>query len=350
MLSISSKAGALGTFILSAAIILAGAVSANVSAQTPAGTDTSVKPAVEAVATAQPNEDERTPESKKDSTSLREKTSSEKISTPNQSVAIVPPVAIANSIEATFAAAAGKPSTLSKPVVTTKPQGAVDDDAWQFQVTPYFWLASLHGTGGIGNRTTEVDMSFGDIFGDLKFALMGVFEARKGKFVSLTDLEYVSIETERATPGPFFSSVTAGFKTFIFSQEVGYRFYEDPDKAAYVDVLGGVRVWHVSTDLNFGAGILPAQQIDGSRNWVDAIVGLRAKTAVSQKVFVNGKFDLGGGGSQFTWHLYAGGGYNINPKVALLFGYRVLDVDYDKNNFIYDMNQRGPIMGIGFKF
>ena len=232
---------------------------------------------------------------------------------------------------------------------TPKPQATSTDD-WQFQFSPYFWMASLHGTGGVGNRSAQVDMSFGDIFDSLKFALMGVFEARKDKLVFLTDLEYVSIEDEGATPGPLFSNVTAKFKTFIFDPEVGYRLYDDPAKGAYVDVLGGIRVWHVSTELDFGAGILPATQVQGSRTWVDAIVGLRGKAAVSQKVFVTGKFDLGGGGSKFTWQLFGGGGYNINQKVALIFGYRVLDVNYNKNNFIYDMNQRGPIMGLGFKF
>jgi hypothetical protein len=232
---------------------------------------------------------------------------------------------------------------------TTSPQ-TTSSDEWQFQFSPYFWLASLHGTGGVGNRTAEVDVSFGDIFDSLKFALMGVFEARKGKLVLRTDMEYVSVEDERATPGPLFSDVNAKFKTFIFDPEVGYRVYDDPAKAAYVDVLGGIRVWHVSTELDFGAGILPATRVEGSRNWVDAIVGLRGSTAVSKKLFVTGKFDLGGGGSKFTYQLFGGGGYNINQKVALIFGYRVLDVNYDKNNFIYDMNQRGPIMGIGFKF
>jgi hypothetical protein len=227
---------------------------------------------------------------------------------------------------------------------------AVSSDKWQFQFSPYFWLASLHGTGGVGNRTTQVDESFSDIFHSLKFALMGVFEARKGRFVSLTDMEYVSIRDDKATPGPFFSNVDAGFKTFIFDQEVGYRLYDDPAKGASVDVLGGIRVWHVSTDLDFGAGILPAQQIQGSRNWVDGVVGLRGKMALSPKLFVTGKFDLGGGGSKFTWQFFGGGGYNVKPNIALIFGYRVLDVDYNKNNFVYDMNQRGPIMGLGFKF
>lgn len=349
MSSISTTGSAFGVSILSVAIILAGAISASVSAQTPVVTDIAVKPLADAVAGPERNEDERIGESKQVQPARAVNTSSEKDSTRDQDVAIAQELAIANSIEATFAAAAGKPSASWKSVVTAQPQ-AVGDDGWQFQVTPYFWLAGLHGTGGIGNRTAQVDASFGDVFDSLKFALMGVFEARKGKFVLVTDMEYISVENDRATPGPLFSDVTAKFKVFIFNPEVGYRFYENPDKAAFVDVLGGVRVWHVSTDLNFGAGFLPAQQIDGSRTWVDGVVGLRAKTAVSQKVFITGQFDLGGGGSEFTWHLFAGGGYNINSKVALIFGYRVLDVDYNKNNFLYDMNQRGPIVGIGFKF
>jgi hypothetical protein len=245
--------------------------------------------------------------------------------------------------------------TVSTATVTTTPPETpvpqtVDPDKWQFQFSPYFWLAGLHGTGGVGNRTTQVDESFSDVFDALNFAFMGTFEARKGKFISLTDLEYVSVSDEKATPGPLFSTVDAGFKTFIFDQEVGYRLYDDPDKGAAIDVLGGARVWHVSTDFEFGAGILPATRIQGSRNWVDAVGGLRGKMALSQKVFLTGKFDLGGGGSDFTWQVFASGGYNINPKIALIFGYRVLDVDYNKNNFVYDMNQRGPIVGLGFRF
>ena len=226
----------------------------------------------------------------------------------------------------------------------------VDQDNWQFQFSPYFWLAGLHGTGGVGNRTTNVDESFSDVFDALNFALMGTFEARKGRFISLTDLEYVSVSDEKATPGPLFSTVDAGFKLFIFDQEVGYRLLENPAKGASLDVVGGARVWRVKTDFEFGAGILPATRIEGSRSWVDAVGGLRGKMALSQKVFLTGKFDLGGGGSNFTWQVFAGGGYNINSNIALIFGYRVLDVDYNKDNFVYDMNQRGPIVGLGFKF
>ena len=235
------------------------------------------------------------------------------------------------------------------PKATSNPQTS-STDKWQFQFSPYFWLAGLHGTGGVGNRTTQVDESFRDVFDALNFAFMGMFEARKDKFISLTDLEYVSVSDEKATPGPLFSTVDAGFKTFIFDQEVGYRLLENPEKGASLDVLGGARVWRVKTDFEFGAGILPATRVEASRSWVDAVGGLRGKMALSQKMFLTGKFDLGGGGSHFTWQVFAGAGYNLNPKIALIFGYRALDVDYHKNNFVFDMNQRGPILGLGFKF
>ena len=83
---------------------------------------------------------------------------------------------------------------------------------------------------------------------------------------------------------------------------------------------------------------------------MDGVGGLRAKAPLSEKIFLTGKFDLGGGGSKFTWQVFGGAGYSINEKIALIFGYRVLDVNYDKNNFLYDSNERGPIMGVGFKF
>ena len=253
-----------------------------------------------------------------------------------------------DTVRVTVSSATAKP--INSPATPVSQTTDPDPDEWQFQFSPYFWLAGLHGTGGVGNRTVAVDESFRDVFDALNFAFMGTFEARKGKFISLTDLEYVSVSDEKATPGPLFSTVDAGFKVFIFDQEVGYRVLENSAKGASLDVVGGARVWRVKTDFEFGAGILPATRIEASRSWVDAVGGLRGKMALSQKMFLTGKFDLGGGGSQFTWQVFGGAGYNLNPKIALIFGYRVLDVDYDKNNFVYDMNQRGPILGLGFRF
>jgi opacity protein-like surface antigen len=78
--------------------------------------------------------------------------------------------------------------------------------------------------------------------------------------------------------------------------------------------------------------------------------GVRGKVALSKKAFVTAKADMGGGGSKFTYQLFGGVGYSIKENIALIGGYRVLDVNYNKNGFLYNMNQRGPIFGLGFKF
>lgn len=223
-------------------------------------------------------------------------------------------------------------------------------DEWQFGFAPYFWLAGLHGTTGTPNRSVQFSEDFSDVFGSLKFALMGVFEARKNKFVIGADVEYVSLEDDKATPGPLFSSVNAKVKTFIFNPQVGYRVFDDPEKGRFIEVYTGVRIWRLSTDFTFGPGILPGIQVDGSRTWADFVGGLGGKAPLSEKVFLTGKFDLGGGGSKFTYRIFGGLGYQVTNKIPLIFGYRVMDVDYNKNNFIYDTNQRGPIVGVGFKF
>jgi len=43
--------------------------------------------------------------------------------------------------------------------------------------------------------------------------------------------------------------------------------------------------------------------------------------------FFMDRFDLGGRGSKFTYQLFGGLGNNLNKKVALVFGYRDLDVN-----------------------
>src|SRR5688500_9884997 len=200
------------------------------------------------------------------------------------------------------------PTSAAKPMseVSSPAPQSTSDDEWHCVFSPYFWMAGLHGTTGGPNRTVQVDERFSDIFDSLKFAVMGVFEAHKGRWAVHTDVEYVSIESDRATPGPLFSSANAKIKTFVFTPGVAYRLYHDPDNGSFLQVLGGTRIWHISTDLTFNAGVLPAVQISESRNGVDAVVGLRGDAAFSEKVFSLGSLDVGGGGGKFTHQLFGG--------------------------------------------
>lgn len=238
-----------------------------------------------------------------------------------------------------------------RPSVEAAHQGSqtASSDEWQFQLTPYLWIASISGRGGIGNLVVDTDTSVTDTGVELNFGFMGTFEARKDKFVFLTDLQYSDLATEKGNPGPLFSSTRASFKTFVLDPEVGYRIL-DNERGAFVDVLGGIRYWHLNGTIDFRAGILPAARASRSRSWVDGVVGLRGKAALSERWFVAGKADLGGGGSNFTYQLFGGVGVNVGKRLALIGGYRDLSVNYNKDGFLFDMSLHGPVLGFGIKF
>jgi hypothetical protein len=248
---------------------------------------------------------------------------------------------VASSVAAESREKAGRATTAA-------PQPAATD-TWQFQLTPYLWIPTINGRAGIGNLVTDTSVSVGNAKVELNFGFMGTFEARKNKLIILTDLQYSDIATEKGNPGPLFSSSRASFKTFVFDPEVGYRILNN-GKGATLDVLGGLRYWHLNADLAFRAGFLPAVEVTRSRSWVDGVVGLRGRAALSPRWFVVGKADLGGGGSKFTYQLFGGVGVNVGKRFALVGGYRDLNVNYDKDGFLFDMSLHGPILGIGMKF
>jgi hypothetical protein len=40
----------------------------------------------------------------------------------------------------------------------------------------------------------------------------------------------------------------------------------------------------------------------------------------------------------------------MGEHAAFVFGYRYLDVNYNKDRFLYDTQMQGPVVGFAFKF
>jgi hypothetical protein len=221
-------------------------------------------------------------------------------------------------------------------------------EGWRFKVVPYLWGSDFKGTLGIGNRSADVDASFLDILRELNFAFMGTVEAGRDRFVSAANLDYLDLSDKHATPGPLFSGVNAVQKSFLLGSVAGYRVVGSD--AAFLDVLGGIRFWHIKGELDFHPGVLPGFNLDGSRDWVDGIFGLRGKAHLSSSWYVTGYGDIGGGGSNLTYQLLGIAGKDFGDKYALVLGYRYLNVDYNKDRFLFDTGMGGPVIGWAFKF
>ena len=297
-------------------------------------------PPTEPVSKSQPSDSSTT----KASPSVQEPAPAPQPTTTDKSAPIAQAGDSAESHEAVDSSGVGP---LAPHPVASVPQRS-STDKWEFQFVPYLWFAGLKGQVGIGDRVADVDADFGDIFDKLNFGFMAALEARKNRFGLFTDLLYLKVSAENATPGALFSSVKLTQKVFMLEEAVAYRLYEK--NGSSVDAMAGIRFWHLNTRLLFTPGISPEVEADRSKNWVDGLAGLRGRAYVSKSIFVFGRGDVGGGGSDLTYQLIGGGGLTFRERFSFLLAYRYLHVNYDRDNFLFDIGIKGPAIGFGIKF
>jgi hypothetical protein len=232
--------------------------------------------------------------------------------------------------------------------------GPVGDNHWEYHLAPYAWLAGQTGNVATlpGLPPAEIDVDFwDDVLGNINGALFLVGEARKGRFGALFDLAYVDIEDENATVGSLFSSVSSRTKSWIVSAAGFFRLAEGSD--AWLDLVAGIRYWSVDSSLRLGAGLLPAMEVSNQEDWVDPLVGVKGMTSLGHsRFFLSGGGAIGGFGaaSDLMWDANVNLGYRWTETFSTTLGYRYLDVDYEKEDFLYDISQDGPLLGLSWRF
>lgn len=244
---------------------------------------------------------------------------------------------------ATSAGAADAPAVRSeaKPVAT---------DGWVFSVSPYFWGAGLSGdVAQFGLPEVHVESSFGDIFKDLDFAFMAVGEARRDRVSLVVDVTYTKVSTGTGTPrGIVTDRVDLRSETFTGFIGAGYALVHDA--RGHLDVVAGARVWDARTDLSFVGGVLHDVAASDRASWVDAMAGVRGRYRLADRVYVTGWGLVGAGQSDLDWDVGAGIGYEASDRISMVAGYRALGVDYRHRDFVYDVVQQGPIVGMVMRF
>ena len=216
-------------------------------------------------------------------------------------------------------------------------------DQWEFQLAPYAWLSGQNGKVATlpGLPPSDVDVDFyDDIWGNINLAGMLVGEARKGRFGLFADIVYTNIEMEDPAPyGILYSAVDTQTKSWIVSIAGLYRLVDHQRR--FLDVIAGARYWSVNTDLTLKAGLLPERSVTNSEDWLDPLIGLKGMSALgNSKFFISGCIVIGGFGvntsSDFFWDTSINLGYHWTKGFSTTLGYRYVDVDYEKDDFLYD--------------
>lgn len=229
-------------------------------------------------------------------------------------------------------------------------QETTTESGWTFSLTPYFWAAGLSGElKQFGLPAVDVDASFSDILDHLEFGAMAMGEARNGPYSIFGDVMYTKIAGQGGTPrGILADDVELKSETFAGLLVGGYSVFENQDSR--LDVVGGLRVWSVESELSFQGGILDGRSRTDSATWVDGMAGLRGTYSFTPEIYLTGWGLVGAGGADLDWDIAAAIGYHFNDSISAIAGYRALGVDYSNDGFVFDVIQRGPMLGLSVKF
>ncbi|WP_439626192.1 hypothetical protein [Shinella sp.] len=222
---------------------------------------------------------------------------------------------------------------------------------WTFAFSPYFWGAGLSGDVAQFGLPTTVHISpdFSDILDNLDFAVMAAGEARYERYSVFADVIYTKLSVGSGTPrGVIAGSVDVTSETFAGLAGAGYSVLQDGP--SNLDIVAGVRVWSVNTEISLHGGILDGRSASDGDTWIDAMTGIRGRYFFDDNFYLTGWGLIGTGGANVDWDVAAALGYRFNDTVSAVAGYRALGVDYEKNGFVFDAVQQGPIIGLAVKF
>jgi hypothetical protein len=233
---------------------------------------------------------------------------------------------------------------------------AFAQDAWQFRLTPYVWLAGLKGDVGTipGQPAVPVDVSASDALRDLEGGGMFLLDARRQRHGFLVDLLYTDVQSDtELLPSPIGLNLKSISKTTIATLAYQYEMFRNDQTV--LDVLAGLRYWKVDTELQFGGGlgILAGRGIRNKESWVDPGIGIKGRAPLgTSRFYVEGGLGLGGFGvgSDLFYEINANIGYQWTKSIGTTLGYRMFDVDYENDGFVYNVRQQGWQLGLTWAF
>ncbi|MEO1091364.1 MAG: hypothetical protein AAFX81_12055 [Pseudomonadota bacterium] len=227
------------------------------------------------------------------------------------------------------------------------------DPAWAFGAEIYLWGATITGETTAGD---EVRIDFSDLFDNLNFGVMGTLVAQRDKLTLFADAIYLDAEGDRRTTANIVgSSVTAAatldLKGFITTAGAAYEVFSSGSTGlgtTSIDALGGARVLWLESDLDFDLAGGSASASESGTN-VDAVVGARGRTDLTDRLYLTYYADVGTGQSNLTWQALAGLNYSFK-RVDLVGGYRYLSWNFQDRDTFDNLKLHGPFLGVKFGF
>lgn len=228
-------------------------------------------------------------------------------------------------------------------------------DVWEFNITPYVWMAGIEGdvAPASGLPTNSVSLSFGDLLENLEYGAFLFASARRNDWVLFFDGSTVKVDSTEKVGSPDVDSVGLSSTTSNMTIAAGRTVART--EVYRVDVYAGARFWWLDNEFTINASEAAGSgkaKISSDASWSDPLVGVAGAYDLNDKWSLYGQADIGGfgAGSELQWSFLAGATYAINDTISLAGAWRALSVDYRKDGTVYDVTQTGPILGLTFRF
>ena len=270
---------------------------------------------------------------------------------------------------------------------------------WKLAVSQYTWAIGVNGSMTARGETVGADLSFIDLLtktSAFPLNFSGRVEASNGPFGVYDDLLWAQLRASGSTlqlRSPLTdisvaASADGHLKLTLAIAEAGvsyelarWKFLGSTNSFTSLDAYAGMRYWFADLDLQLDVVGAPTSQFpslglgldldlsragalgvakSGALQWVDPVVGLRARHEFAPGERFETRGDIGGfgAGSAFSWEVYGGYAHDFEfngLKLTSSIGYRALSVDYSKTN----SNGReggvnavlhGPVTSLGLRF
>jgi hypothetical protein len=235
-------------------------------------------------------------------------------------------------------------------------QDATATGGYQFFVTPYLWLASVHATTLTPlARVPQVNSNVStiDLLSHLDGApFMGSFEARYGNLGFLADAIHLPVSTKITTRNILFEGGNAALKANTGTGIALYRVLEDPMQ--FADAGLGFRAWGFSSRVELNPGLLPGVSVTPGGGWTDPLIGVRYHRELGNGFALTAYGDVGGFGvgAHTDWQVLGTVDYSLSPSWNLHLGYRSLNFNItgSEGRFGFNVHMRGPILAGTFRF
>jgi opacity protein-like surface antigen len=212
----------------------------------------------------------------------------------------------------------------------------------------YVWLPTVEGPLGLVPAQPPPVLD-DNILDNLQFFGFGVGEVSGDRFGATFDFAYVDLDfgdnVEVLSANPLTPKLST--KAMVGTVNGFYRLHDG--ETVSVDVTGGVRGFWLETDFTLTGPNGGEIDAGGDTNWVDAVVGARARGQFG-RWGLTGQGDVGGGSHTSSWQVQGLVEYDLSSRWRLMGGYRYLHFDNGKRRADVDMDLKGPLFGFTYRF